>query len=473
MSESTTTRTTVSQRLATWVHELDASQVPPEVLHEAKLRILDITGAMLGGRDTALVEQVRAACFLPEQGSGTPVIGFGGSTGVAAAALLQGTMGCVLEFDDSHVATGLHASTPVVSAAVAKGQQKGLSGPALIEAVLVGNELTCRLGLAAPGMFHKAGFHPTGVLAVFGASYALSRMVRADALQTANAAGICGSLSSGIMASWEDGTAAKSLHAGWAASSALQALNFAAQGVSGPGVVYEGRFGFYKTHAQAPGYEFDYGAIEAELGQRWEVMNVAPRAYPCGHYIQPFIDAALQLNATRPVAPDDIADVLCLVADYMVPLICEPALEKTQPATSWHARYSLPFCIAECFIAGSFTKHSLALKDLTDARYAALTRKVRYMVDPTATDRTQWSGEVRVTLKSGEEIRHRIDHMHGTPANPITQDELIAKFFHNASGVLSQSQSEQTVERLLALDRADDIRTVFAPLCSAALGAKK
>ena len=91
-----------------------------------------------------------------------------------------------------------------------------LNGKALISAVAIGNELTCQLGLIAPGQFHQNGFHPTGVFGIFGAIYAVAKCLGFDVNQTTNAVGIGGSLSSALMASWEDGSAAKSLHAGFA-----------------------------------------------------------------------------------------------------------------------------------------------------------------------------------------------------------------------------------------------------------------
>jgi 2-methylcitrate dehydratase PrpD len=402
--------------------------------------------------------------FVPENGAGSPVIGYPQQTGVASAALLQGTLGCVLEFDDSHVATGIHASTPVVAAALAKARQLGAPGPALIRAVLIGNELACRLGMVAPGMFHRVGFHPTGVLAGFGATYAIAHLLRLDAAQTASAAGLAGSFASGIMASWEDGSAAKSLHAGWAAAAAIQAAAMAQQGVSGPITVYDGRFGFFRSHVQAPGYAFDFAAAEAGLGTRWESLTIAPRAYPCGHYSQPFIDAALAIMQAHDVDQDRIEAIECAVADYMIPLICEPLAEKISPATPWHARYSLPFCIAECILRQRFTKHSLGAEDLQDERYRALTRKFRYRPDPQAADRTRWSGDVTLVMVGGERLHHRIDDMRGTPRNPMSEQDLVAKFMQNAEGVVPPDVAEAAVANILRLDTTEAIGPVFQPL---------
>lgn len=455
---------TVSTRIAHWLAELDTAQVPQAVITAAKLRILDMVGAMLGGRETELAEQTARAVFSSDNIGKTPVIGFNGRTSVTSAALLQGTLGCVLEFDDSHVATGVHASTPVVAAALAKGHQQGISGPELIMSVLAGNELACRLGLVAPGMFHRAGFHPTGMVAGFGTTYAIARMLRLSPDRIVNATGLTASFASGIMASWEDGSAAKSLHAGWAASAAIQAVGLAQRGVTGPITAFEGRFGFFRSHVQAPDYAFDFAAADGNLGTRWEILNIAPRAYPCGHYSQPFIDAALAIMRTKYISVERIAGIECAVADYMIPLICEPLTEKISPATPWHARYSLPFCVAECILRKEFTKHSLTAVDLCDERYLSLTRKFRYRPDANAPARTRWSGDVTIIYDTGERFHHRIDDMRGTPLNPMSEQDLVAKFLHNATGVLTRAEANRAVDRILDLEKAEDIRPIFEPL---------
>lgn len=455
----------INQQLAKWVTELQCNSLPPEVVTQTKFRILDIVGAMLGGLNTELVTQVGKATFVPDNGVGAKAIGFSQQTGAPAAAVLMGTMGCVLEYDDSHISTGIHASTPIVATALAKGQQLAVSGQRLIEAVLVGNEITCRLGIAAPGVFHRVGFHPTAVLSVFGAGYTATKLAQCSVMDIANTIGICGSFASGIMASWQDGTSAKSLHAGWAGASALQAMNMATQGVTGPDEVFEGRFGFYKSHVQDPHFVVQLDAITKGLGNHWEVLNVVPRAYPCGHYIQPFIAAALGLREQQAVVIEDIVEIQCLVPEYWIPLICEPRDEKIRPATSWHARYSVQFCVAESLLANAFDKRSLSQSNLTDERFLSLAQKVTYAVDPLATDRSRWSGEVVVTFKSGLTRRHRVDDLIGTPRHPMSETQLIDKFIHNADGVLPMHVSQQFIEQVIHLEKITDINTIFAPLC--------
>ena len=452
--------TTTNGILADWLVELSLDRVPSAVTRSTVWRVLDIVGAMLAGRDTALVGNLRKA--YPTNPAGVPIVGFANRRTPEDAALLMATMGCVLEFDDSHVSTGIHASTPVIATALAMSAQCRVDGRRLIEAVLVGNELACRLGLAAPGVFHHHGLHPTAMVAIFGCTYAAAKIAGATATEIKNAIGIAGSMAAGIMASWEDGTDAKSLHAGLAARAALQALHLARHGVTGPASVYEGRFGFFRSHVQSD--SIDLGAITEGLCESWELLNIASRPFPCGHYIQPYIDAALELQRRECVPVDEIAAVECPMPSYMIPLVCEPRDEKLRPKTSWHARYSLPHCMAEALTTGGLSKHSFDPVTLEDGRFAALAATVRGVAAEAEEPRTQWSGAARFTLRDGSQLRHRIDHLRGTPENPMSESDIVDKFRRNAEGALTPVAIDHAVETLLTLETCADITALVQTL---------
>ncbi len=455
----------LSAELAQWAAGVESTRLPAEVVAETKLRILDILGAMLGGTETELAGKVRRAAAA-EAGNAATLVGFPDRASPATAALVDGTLAHVLEFDDSHVETGVHPTSPVLAAVLPVAEQLRLSGRRLIEAVLVGNELACRLACVAPGMFHRHGFHPTGVFGLFGAVYALGRLLSLPPRQIADAAGIGGSMSAALMAAWEDGSETKSLHAGLAAAAAHRAAALAQLGISGPEAVFEGRFGFFRSHVQDPGFALRFDAATRGLGERWEAMSIASKVYPCGHYIQPFADAAAALRREHALAAEDIAEVHCAVADYMVPLVCEPLAEKTRPNTPWHARFSLQHSLAELLVTGRLDKTSYAAESLQDARIRDLTRRILHRVDPTATDRRKWSGDVAVRTRDGRELHHRLEHMRGTPANPLRPDDIVAKFHANAEGVLTRAAADHCVSMVLALDRledATDLATILTP----------
>ena len=451
---------TLNEKLADWVAALKLDDVPDETVQLASWRVLDMVGAMMAGRDTALVDHLCKA--YPGDPTGVPVVGLAGNRAPEDAALLMATMGGVLEFDDSHVATGIHPSTPVVATALALGALHRIDGRRLIEAVLVGVELACRLGLVAPGVFHHHGLHPTAMVAAFGCTYAAAKIVEATPIETANAIGIAGSMAAGIMASWEDGADAKSMHAGLAARGALHALHLARHGVTGPASVYEGRFGFFRSHIQAN--PFDLNAIADGLGDQWEIVNIASRPFPCGHYIQPYIDAALELQRREKVPLDKIAAIECPMPSYMIPLVCEPRDEKLRPKTPWHARYSLPHCIAEALTTGGLDKNSFDTAALADGRFAALAASVGGVVAESDELRTQWSGEVRFALRDGSILRHRIDHLRGTPQNPMTEADIVEKFCRNVEGVLEPEAVDHVVESLLLLSHCSDVTALLDTL---------
>lgn len=454
----------LNQRLADWICDFSWKQIPPHVIEDIKLRILDIIGVMLGGSSSEVVAAARGAIIEYAPGTEASILGFPGRTSLATAAFVNGVLSSILEFDDSHVETGIHSTAPVVSAAITLADLHGVTGKQLIEAVLIGSELTCRLGQVAPGMFQKYGFHPTAVFGVFGAVYALAKLLKLPPATVVNATGIAASLAAGSMASWEDGTSAKSLHVGMAASGALQAVTLAAHGISGPGPVFDGRFGFFRSHVQAQGYEFSYDAATRRLGLDWEVLNVASKAYPCGYVIQPFIDAALALRNSHRLDPDRISEVTCFIADYAVPLVCEPVAEKLRPVNSWHARVSLQHSVAEALVRGSLDKRAYAQEALRDERINSLAGRVKYAPDPRAADRSILTGEMLVRSRDGGELRHRIAHMRGTRGNPMSREDFVAKFTRNAGDVVSAELLARTVVGILDLENAVNVAPLLRAL---------
>ena len=456
--------TTLSEMAADWASRISFEEIPAEIVRDTKLRILDIVGVMLAARDSEVVSAVRASASDVHAGSGASAVGFSEEMSVGAAALVNGTAALALEFDDSHLESGIHVGSSVVAAALPAAEKFAVSGRKLIEAVLVGNELTCQLGLVAPGMFHRHGFHPTGIIGTFGAAYAVSKCMSFDRDRIVNAIGISGSMAAASMASWEDGTAAKSLHSGMAAASGVTSASLAARGVTGPAVIFDGRFGFFKAHVQETDYKFRFEAFRERLGKVWEVSNIAPKAYPCGHHIQPFVDAALILQRQHGFSAGDITSITCSVSEVAIPLVCEPAPEKRRPKTSVHARFSVQHSVAEALVAKRLDRRSYTNESLLDPAVNSLADKIGHELDPSLADRARLGGGVSVKLTGGRELRHRIDHMRGMPQNPMPMNDLVQKFESNAEGALSPRAQQSTIEAILDLDRCDDMRTILKPL---------
>lgn len=456
--------TSVSARAAEWAVGTSLPQVPEAVVTNTKLRILDLVGVMLAARSHETVAAARQASSETDGEGEVAVVGHAERRSLAGAAFVNGVMSAVLEFDDTHLKSNIHPTGPAVSAVVPECHRRGLSGRALIEAVLIGSELCCRLGLVAPVRMHELGFHPTAVFGVFGAVYALAKARGLAPAQIVDAIGCAGSLSAGLISSFEDGTSTKTLHVGLVAGAAVRAVALAAHGVSGPGTVFEGRFGWFRSHVQGP-VEFRFDAVTARLGDEWEVLNIASKLHPCAYTMMPHIRAAIALRNEHRIAPADIVAIDAYIMPRSFPTVCEPVADKLRPRTSWHGRISLQHTVAEALARGRMDKDAYAPESLRDPVINALADKVTCLPDHAAgADTTRSSARVTVRLRDGRELSHTVEDMPGTRSNPIGAADYAAKFRANADGVLAPQLIEDTIERLLALETVENVASVFDPL---------
>lgn len=460
----------LNEAIALWASSYREDALPGPVVESTKLRVLDIVGCMLGAAGHPDVIGARRAACQAFPGAQTRSVPFADATSIAGAALVNGTAALVYEFDDSHLESAIHSSSPVVAAALPIAHVYACPGRKFIAAVAIGNEIACRLGLVAPGKFHQHGFHPTGIFGTFGAIHAAARCLSFDTPTTIDATGIGGSLAGALMASWEDGSAAKSLHAGFSALSAVNAAFCARNGISGPKGVFDGRFGFFKAHVQDENYRFAFARATERLGDDWEALKIAPKAYPCGHYIQPLIEAALSLRVRYAIVPEQIASISCWMPAYVMPLVAEPVAEKRRPKTPFHGRFSLQHSMAEAMLRGTLDKTSFAVPNLTDPRYNALADKVHAFADPSMTDRSRLEGRVEIELSDHRRVAFAVDHMRGMPQNPMTADDILRKFRSNVGDLLPDDRRDRIADIIMSLDRTNAFAALVAELGSAVAG---
>lgn len=452
-----------SAGLAEWSTAQTFDTLPDDIIRLTKQRVLDVIGVALPSLQTEFGRTVYRAALRMGGGIESSVLGFGTRMPANLAALVNGALAHEFEYDDTHNETAIHVSSPVVVAALAMAEACGASGRDLLTAVAVGNEITCRIGVAAPGEFYKSGYHPTAVVGTFGVLYAAGRLLGLGPAQVAHAAGIAGSMTSGSMQSWSDGASAKSLHPGIAGQAGIGAVRLAAEGVTGPAEVFEGRWGFFHQHVRTPDYPVDYARMLGGLGSVWESRGISFKPYPTGHLFHAFLDAALALYA-QGVRADQIARVTCRIADYMVPIVCEPRAEKIRPATTWHARVSMQFSLAEAFTYGKLDVESYGEERLRDPALLDLASRVVHEVDPNAPGRDQWRGWVVVDLHDGRRLEHMQPYNWGSPQNPMSEADVEAKFLANARGVLSDAAASEVVRRMRGLENEAGVAEIVG-LC--------
>jgi len=448
----------LSSELATWAARVRFEDLPADVVEATKLRVMDVIGLSLAGAETAFGKSTRDAAVAMSPTGPCRILGFGDPVGVTAAAFANGALSQALEYDDTHNESIVHMSSPAVAAALALSEFTDVTGRALITAVAVGNEISCRVGSVSSGELHKRGFHPTGLFATFGAAYLAARLLGLDAEAMARAAGIAGSFASGLLECWVDGTQTKFLHPGWSAQSGITAAILARSGVTGPAQVFEGRWGLFASHVQDANAHRDFARIDRDLGSHWESRNSSFKPFPSAHVIHPYISAAIRLKKKHNLQTDDIESVDCPVTGFIVSIVCEPISEKHAPASDSHGRVSLQYSVAEALHAGELGKHAYSDESRRNPEILGLARKVRYHVDPNYPGPGRFKGAVKVTMKDGRQFEEVEEYNRGSAENPMTYAELHAKFDENASGFLSSAERGRLAEQIQRLELLPEAR---------------
>jgi 2-methylcitrate dehydratase PrpD len=341
-----------------------------------------------------------------------------------------------------------------VSAALALAEARRVSGRDLIAAIALGNEISCRVGSVCSGELHKRGFHPTGLFATMGGAYLAAKLLGLRPEAMARAAGIAGSFASGLLECWVDGTQTKFLHPGWSAQSGIAAALLAQAGVTGPEAVFEGRWGLFAAHVQDSSAHRDLSRINGGLGSHWESRKASFKPFPAAHVIHPYISAALRLR--QKVDPPAIVSVECPVTQFIVGIVCEPAAEKVAPRTDSHGRVSLQYSVAEALYCGEFGKRAYRGENLRNPEILALARKVRYVVDPNYPGPGRFKGAVKLTLAGGRVLEEVEEYNRGSAENPMTYEELRAKFDENAGAFLDKDQRDRIANEIRRLEHMTD-----------------
>ncbi len=452
--------TSVSAAVSEWVARLTFEELPGDVVAASKFRILDVLGLSIAGGETAFGRSVRTTAQQLYSGGEGRVWGSADRASVIGAAFANGALSQALEYDDTHNESIVHMSSPSVAAALALADAVRPSGRDVIKAVALGNEISSRIGSITPGQFHKRGFHPSGLFAPFGVCWLAASLYRLNAEQMVRAAGIVGSFAAGLLQCWVDGTQSKFLHPGWAAQSGIVAANLARAGATGPSEVVEGRFGLFASHLQSADAAPNYARLSDGLGKTWESRNASFKPFPVAHVIHPYIDALLRLRAEHGLKAGDVKRIVCPVAQYIVGIVCEPVSEKRRPLTDSHGRVSLQYTLAEALVRGRIGKDAYSKAALRDPEILSVADRVEFVVDPNFPGPQQFKGVVSIETADGRRLEAIEEHNRGSSANPMSAEDLIAKFRENVAGVLPDKQAERVVDAVLSLDEAPDASAI-------------
>jgi len=437
--------------LARFVVETRYEDLPPEVVAQSRNCFLDWLGVALAGSREPLADIL--VSVVREMG-GEPratVLAKGLKTTPLHAALVNGAMSHALDYDDTHMPSGVHPSAPVWPAALALCEAKGLGGRDLVTAFVLGLEVETRVGLAVGRAFFERGWHPTAAAGHFGAAAAAGKLLGLSAPQMARALGLAGTQAAGL--AQVHGTMAKPLHPGKAALDGLLAALLAQRGFTCPENIIEGHEGFLAAFAGGG----DPERATRGLGQSYQIMRVSFKPYAACHITHAGIDALRELRSRHALQPRQVAQIRCQVPPLLLRIAAKP-----EPRTGLEGKFSMQHCLAVAMAQGQAQEGQFTDAQVQDPLLVDLRHKVELIADP-ALKPTQ--AAVTVVTVEGQEYYWKTEAGKGNPQNPMTEEEFEAKFRGLAALALPKDKIERLLGLVRQLDQLEDLSALMQ-LCA-------
>ncbi len=448
----------LAHRFAQFARDFNLQQVPDAVIDYAKLCVADTIGiGFASHRYPFAATSIKPIAGLAGAGD-WPVVGTQLQLPVRDAALLNGLLMHGLDFDDTHSGAVIHCSTSAVPLVLAEAQRHGRSGADALAAYLLAIETDARVGMPAEGMLQKTGFHPTGLVGIFGCTVAAGFLGGLQTQQLTRAQGVALSMAAGSLEFLEDGAWTKRMHPGWAASSAITAATLAGGDFVAPERAYEGRYGLYNLYL--PGKAVDAGAIGHDLGENWEMLKVAIKPYPVCHFNHSSIDAMLELIRAHQFSAADIESATVLIHEKQHDVVCQPEAAKRRPQSEYEGKFSIHFAVAAAAVRGHFGLAELEDDALNDPEILAVCDRITYAHDDASRYPQFYSGGVEVTLKDGRRLTHREPVNRGADGRALSAAAVREKFDGNVAGHLDAAAADQLWSAVMTLDSAPDIKAL-------------
>ncbi len=447
-----------------WSQTLQWASVPAATRQLLKVELLDWLGGAIAGR--AVVGMPAWLKVLVDMGGSPEAVVIGGSAvPPQTAALCNGYFGHVLEFDDTHDGATLHAgSAPIPAALAAAGRRGRVSGAELCESLLLGIELTCRLGVATRLNLVEGGWIYGALLGHFGATLAAGHLLNRDPAALRNAFGIAYCLVCGNHQSTRESAPTKHVQPGFAAGNAILANLMGSHGLTGVKQPVSGEDGLARVYLHEL---FDAATATAELGRRYETDRLSFKPYPTCRFTHPGISAALQMRQRLTdlgVPAGQVARLDLIVGPLAHDIVGRPDPARLDPATRMHAQFSIQWAVANALLHGELTPRQLVEEIPPRHATRELIARIDCQVLQNATDRDIGGCLLRAHGPFGT-LEVQDANAKGHPDNPLSHTEMLDKFIANVGlAGYGKDAANQLAREILDIDACPDVGPLLARL---------
>jgi 2-methylcitrate dehydratase PrpD len=456
---------TISEKLAEWVASVEYDTLPKEVTERAKAYILDYLGITLYGSTIESSKIMADVIFGLDIKEECTVIGYKKKMSCVNAALVNAQASQAIEMDTSHITSVVLCGGVSVPAPLALAEREGAGGRDLVTAVVVGYELSNRVGDAFLGTQYYEGFHPTGTCGIFGAAGAASKILGLDQEAITIALGIAGDQAAGLEEWKADGSWIKRWHAGKASYNGVLAALLAQKGYTGPATIFEGENGFLKAFSFERKY--DSNKITRDLGKVFVGHNTGFKPFASCRFTHQLIESTLNLAEKNEVNPKNIKEITVTVCETLHRTLCRPEERRLKPKTVVDAQFSIPYVVGTALVKHRVLPSEFTDENIKDPEVLEMSAKVKSIVNPEYEKLypDKLCTDLVIKMNDGKEYVAYSDMPKGEPSDPRYQGKpelFIQDIEDKFKALLSllqvyKDRTDTIIEKVRSLDKINNV----------------
>lgn len=439
----------LSGKLAAFVAGTRYETLPPEVTRAAKRMMIDTLAVAWAGTESEGPAGLRRELVAAGGAKDALLWGWLERAPLLDAVFINGVAAAALDYDGLHMGAVAHTDIVCLPAVLAVAEREHKSGREFLAALVMANEMVCRLGLATH--LHSGWFY-TSIHGVFGAAAGCAKLLGLDANGIQNAFGVALSQVGGTQQSMVEKALTKRVQAALAGRAGAFSAQLARAGVSAPREAFEGRFGFYKMYEEG-----DTAPVLAGLGERYESAQTSMKKYPscaCNHAA---LEAALALVREYDLKPEDCEGVKTIITPYMHRLVGAPYDPGSNPQVA--AQFSVQYSVACAVLRRRLGVAEIQAPAALDPALNAFARRVEVVIDQSESGELT-PASVEITTRKHGVLKRKVSVLPGTPQQPLSDDELgdkVKECFAMGVAPLDAARIARLRERVAEIEQVKDM----------------
>jgi 2-methylcitrate dehydratase PrpD len=443
--------------LSEFVANLKYEAISTETVDMAKKCILDSVGNMISGRYSEMGEMAirYVEAYHSQSKSAQQVHTFGSDPVSKEDALMRhAVMARCSDLDDGHRFAMGHPGSVIIPTALCIGETQGKSGREIIAAIVAGYDIYCRLGEAInPSAYRERGFDATGVCGTVACAAVIGKLMDCDAAKIRHAMGIASLVASGLIEYQNDGSMGKLLCGHYAVRNALEAVQLAEVGFTGPDRAFEGAKGFFQAFSNTP----NDSKVLKDIGAYYKINETYFKKHACMRGLHAAVDAVIDLREQEGLSTTNMDTIEIHTSPFVA------RLSKPKPQTPIAAQCSLEFVVAVALSLGKITEEKVLTEALNNPAYFELTSRIKLVLDETVDayvrqNPSHWAAVKMVAhTTEGKQLERWMPLPRGEQELPFGWEDLSDKFANLIEHTPYATHGEGLIGFIRNFENSDDI----------------